>query len=82
MEVPTACLTAGSETVIGGWTTASLPQTRVLNDNVNSTFSVSFAHPADNIVLDLASVEIRVTNLDQQTAQFAWSVVESANKID
>ena len=35
MEVPTACLTAGSETVIGGWTTASLPQTRVLNDNVN-----------------------------------------------
>ena len=35
MEVPTACLTAGAEPVIGGWTTASLPQTRVLNDNPN-----------------------------------------------
>ncbi len=26
LEVPTACLTQGSETVIGAWTTASLPQ--------------------------------------------------------
>ena len=39
MEVPTACLTAGSETVIGGWTTASLPQIRVLNDNVKDANS-------------------------------------------
>ncbi len=35
MEVPTVCLTRGTETVIGGWTTARLPQTRVLNDNPN-----------------------------------------------
>lgn len=33
MEVPKACLTNGTEPVLGGWTTASLPQTRVLNDN-------------------------------------------------
>ncbi len=28
LEVPTTCLTAGTETVIGGWTTASLRQAR------------------------------------------------------
>ena len=31
MEVPIACLTAGSEPVIGAWTTASLRQGRLLN---------------------------------------------------
>jgi hypothetical protein len=31
LEVPTACLTAGSETVIGGWTSASLRQARLLD---------------------------------------------------
>ena len=31
LEVPIACLTAGSDPVIGGWTTASLRQGRVLN---------------------------------------------------
>jgi hypothetical protein len=31
LEVPIACLTAGTEPVIGGWTTASLRQARVLN---------------------------------------------------
>ncbi len=31
IEVPKSCLTAGSETVIGGWTTASLRQGRLLN---------------------------------------------------
>lgn len=31
LEVPVACLTAGSDPVIGAWTTASLRQTRVLN---------------------------------------------------
>ncbi len=31
LEVPTSCLTAGSDPVIGAWTTASLPQSRVLN---------------------------------------------------
>ncbi|WP_206675605.1 DUF4331 domain-containing protein [Solimonas terrae] len=33
LEVPTSCLTAGNDPVIGGWTTASLPQSRVLNPN-------------------------------------------------
>ncbi|MCU6434974.1 DUF4331 domain-containing protein [Undibacterium sp. Jales W-56] len=37
MEVPTACLTAGSETVIGGWTTASLRQGRLINPTPNSS---------------------------------------------
>ena len=31
LEVAKSCLTAGSETVIGGWTTASLRQARLLN---------------------------------------------------
>ena len=31
LEVAKTCLTAGSETVIGGWTTASLRQARLLN---------------------------------------------------
>jgi hypothetical protein len=31
LEVPISCLTAGSDPVIGGWMTASLPQGRVLN---------------------------------------------------
>jgi hypothetical protein len=31
LEVPTSCLTSGSDPVIGGWTTASLPQVKVLN---------------------------------------------------
>lgn len=31
LEVPISCLTAGSDPVIGGWTTASLRQARVLN---------------------------------------------------
>ena len=31
LEVPTSCLTANNDPVIGGWTTASLPQARILN---------------------------------------------------
>jgi hypothetical protein len=30
LEIPTACLTQGKGTIIGGWTTASLPASRVL----------------------------------------------------
>lgn len=33
LEVPASCLTANSDPVIGAWTTASLPQSRVLNPN-------------------------------------------------
>ena len=36
MEMPTACLTSGSEPVIGGWTTASLRQTRNLDASPRS----------------------------------------------
>jgi hypothetical protein len=31
LEVPVSCLTSGSDPVIGGWTTASLPQVKLLN---------------------------------------------------
>ena len=31
LEVPMSCLTRSNEAVIGGWTTASLPQARILN---------------------------------------------------
>lgn len=33
VEVPTACLTAGTEPVIGAWTTASVRQARLINPN-------------------------------------------------
>lgn len=31
LEVPVACLTAGGSSIVGGWTTASLPQGRLMN---------------------------------------------------
>ena len=37
LEVPIACLTNGTEPVIGGWTTASLRQGRLLNPTPNSS---------------------------------------------
>jgi hypothetical protein len=40
LEVPTACLTAGSDPVIGGWTTASVRQASVLNPQPQSSKSV------------------------------------------
>lgn len=39
MEIPTSCLTAGSEKVIGAWTTSSMPQTRSLNQDPNNSAS-------------------------------------------
>jgi hypothetical protein len=36
LEVPTACLTNGTEPVIGGWTTASVRQGRLINPTPNS----------------------------------------------
>ena len=36
LEIPTACLTNGTEKVIGGWTTASLRQGRLLNPTPNT----------------------------------------------
>jgi hypothetical protein len=40
LEVPAACLTAGSDPVIGAWTTASLRQASVLNPGPQSAKSV------------------------------------------
>lgn len=37
LEIPSACLTNGSDPVIGGWTTASLRQARVLNPEPQRT---------------------------------------------
>ncbi len=36
LEVPASCLTQGTEKVVGGWTTASLRQGRLLNGNAPS----------------------------------------------
>jgi hypothetical protein len=41
LEIPKACLTAGSDPVIGGWTTASLRQASVLNVSPQSSKSVA-----------------------------------------
>ncbi len=41
LEVPAACLTHGSDPVIGGWTTASLRQAHVLNSQPQSDKSVT-----------------------------------------
>jgi hypothetical protein len=40
LEIPTSCLTAGSDPVIGGWTTASVRQASVLNPQPQSSKSV------------------------------------------
>lgn len=39
MEIPVSCLTTASEKIIGGWTTAKLPQTRSLNDDPTKSAS-------------------------------------------
>lgn len=41
LEIPTACLTAGSEPVIGGWTTASIRQAAIQNAVPQSDKSVA-----------------------------------------
>jgi hypothetical protein len=43
LEVPISCLTEGSEPVIGGWTTASLPRGRALTANLKR---LDFDEPA------------------------------------
>lgn len=35
LEIPVDCLTAGDEDVIGAWTTASIPQARIINPRPN-----------------------------------------------
>jgi hypothetical protein len=45
LEVAASCLTRGSEPVIGGWTTASLRQSHVLNPEPQSARSVASVGP-------------------------------------
>ncbi|HEY3731687.1 MAG TPA: DUF4331 domain-containing protein [Steroidobacteraceae bacterium] len=48
LELPAACLTAGNDPVIGGWTTASLRQAAVLNPAPQSSKSVASVGAASN----------------------------------
>lgn len=41
LEIPKACLVAGSDPVIGGWTTASLRQTRVLDPSPKAGYQTT-----------------------------------------
>jgi hypothetical protein len=45
LEIPTACLTSGNETVIGGWTTASIRQAGIQNPAPQSDKSVASVGP-------------------------------------
>lgn len=45
LEIPASCLTAGSDPVIGGWTTASLRQASVLNPQPQSSSSAASVGP-------------------------------------
>ncbi|MDB6063365.1 MAG: hypothetical protein JWM78_3468 [Verrucomicrobiaceae bacterium] len=45
LEIPTACLTAGTEPVIGGWTTASMRQAAILNPAPQNDKSVASVGP-------------------------------------
>ncbi len=62
LEIPIACLTAGSDPVIGAWTTASLRQARVINSTPESDRSVASvgakANPADALVAGGAWVQV------------------------
>ena len=48
LEVPASCLTAGSDPVIGGWTTASVRQAAVLNPQPQSSKSVGSVGAVSN----------------------------------
>jgi hypothetical protein len=45
LEIPASCLTAGTDPVIGGWTTASLRQAAVLNPQPQSSKSTASVGP-------------------------------------
>jgi uncharacterized protein DUF4331 len=47
LEVAASCLTHGSDPVIGGWTTASIRQTRVVNGEPQSDHSVHSVGPVE-----------------------------------
>lgn len=59
LEIPTSCLTAGTEPVIGAWTTASLRQAKVHNEKPESDKSVG-------------SVGAKTSPTDAEVAGGAW----------
>ncbi|WP_216092652.1 DUF4331 family protein [Candidatus Marithrix sp. Canyon 246] len=63
IEVPTKCLIGDGKGIIGAWTTASLPQIRLLNPQA------SFAKPAAN-----AGKWVQVSRLPKDDGQFATYV--------
>jgi hypothetical protein len=62
LEIPTACLTKGSDPVIGGWTTASIRQAQVVNSTPESDKSVASvgakSDPSDALVAGGAWVQV------------------------
>jgi hypothetical protein len=81
LEIPTACLTGSGNGVIGGWTTSSLPQARLLDPNATySQMNVSggaytqvsrLANPLVNeLVIGLPMKDTFNASLPQNDAQF------------
>jgi hypothetical protein len=62
LEIPAACLTSGSDPVIGGWTTASIRQAEVVNPVPQSDKSVasvgSVPNPTGSLVAGGAWVQV------------------------
>jgi hypothetical protein len=62
LEVPISCLTAGSDPVIGGWTTASIRQAEVLNQTPQSATSIAGGGPqgapVDSLIAGGAWVQV------------------------
>ena len=62
LEIPTSCLTAGSDPVIGSWTTASIRQAQVVNSTPESDKSVASvgakSDPTDALVAGGAWVQV------------------------
>ena len=62
LEIPTSCLTAGADPVIGGWTTASIRQAQVVNSTPESDKSVASvgakSDPSDALVAGGAWVQV------------------------
>lgn len=49
LEVPTSCLTGADSGIIGGWTTASVPQIRRINDSSNTGQFVTNRGPFNQV---------------------------------
>lgn len=58
LELPAACLTAGGQPIIGGWTTASLRRARTLNATPGGTSTVSASSAPGTAVEGGAFVQV------------------------